>query len=613
MPSWFLVPHQHVPRTHRVEVRLCFVKEVGRIGRQEPRDQPSFDDSARRVTTVRVESVADERPAVSHDVRHNGDDGGVHLGEGNRRVADLRSQGDRSLPDSDDSHVRETTAPVSGVVPEGRLRRDAVDSRFRNDVPGISNPAPPSSEGTLTASAAVIAADVRAGRRRAVDVVDEALSRIAARQDDLNAFCEVRVEAARVAARAVDDRLAQGLDPVPLAGVPVGIKDVIWEAGVPATAGSRALVDFVPGETAASVERLQAAGAVIVGRTNVPELCYRGSCANELYGTTSNPWDLGRTPGGSSGGSAAAVAAGMVALAVGTDGGGSIRVPASFCGVAGLKPTYGLVPRAPQWPGWWTLTHVGPIAFTVEDCALMLAVLAGPDDRDPVSLPALDRDYVTTAREPGSLSRLRVAYSEDLGYVRRIDTGVREAFRVALDRFRSLDAELEEAHPLVASPVADWTTLATVDAYASDGALLATGRVGDDARGVIELGAQVSGADYARARNSQMAFAAEWARFMRRYDLFLSPAMECVAFSHGRTNPGSIGGESVDEFLDDWGHFAFPANMTGQPAISVPMGSAENGLPVGLQITGRRFEDDLVLRAAAAWERIAPWPRPPGF
>ena len=320
-----------------------------------------------------------------------------------------------------------------------------------------------------------------------------------------------------------------------------------------------------------------------------------------------------RTPGGSSGGSAAAVAAGLVPLAVGTDGGGSIRVPASFCGIAGLKPTYGLVPREPQWPGWWTLTHIGPLAFTVEDCALLLSVLAGPDERDPVSLPRLERDYLAAAREPGSLAGLRVAYSEDLGYVRRIDTGVREAFRAAIERFGSLGAELEDAHPPLASPLDDWVTIALVDAFASEGPLLETGLVGDDARRMLELGAGISGAAYSTARNGQMAFASEWARFMRRYDLFLSPALECVAFPHGRTGPAAIGGEAIDEFLDDWGHFAFPANLTGQPAMSVPMGAAEAGLPVGLQITGRRFEDDVVLRAASAWERIAPWPRPPAL
>ena len=240
--------------------------------------------------------------------------------------------------------------------------------------------------------------DVRDRRRTAAEVVDEALDRIAGANGALNAFCQVRPQAARAAAAAVDARVAAGTDPGPLAGVPLAVKDVIWEAGVEATDGSRSLVGFVPGESATVVRRLVDAGAVVVGRTNVPEFCYRGFCVNDLYGATSNPWDLGRTTGGSSGGSAAAVAAGLVPLAIGTDGGGSIRIPSSFCGVTGIKPTYGVVPREPQWPGWLTLTHLGPIAFTVEDCALMLSVMAGPDGRDPMSLPRLDGDLLAGAR-----------------------------------------------------------------------------------------------------------------------------------------------------------------------------------------------------------------------
>jgi Asp-tRNA(Asn)/Glu-tRNA(Gln) amidotransferase A subunit family amidase len=457
-------------------------------------------------------------------------------------------------------------------------------------------------------TAASISDDVRGGRRAAAAVVDEALDRIAGANGALKAFCEVRPEAARAAAAAVDARVAAGADPGRLAGVPVAVKDVVWEAGIEATDGSRSLLGFVPHESAAVVRRLVDAGAVVVGRTNVPEFCYRGFCANELYGATSNPWDLGRTPGGSSGGAAAAVAAGLVPLAIGTDGGGSIRIPSSFCGVAGIKPTFGLVPREPQWPGWLTLTHVGPIAFTVEDCALMLSVMAGADQRDPTSLPPLGRDYVAAARDGRNLLGLRVAWSEDLGYV-RMDDGVRRAFRSALTRFGSLGAELVAAQPELPNPVEIWNTLTTVDNLASEGSLLEAGLVGDDARGLIEPGARVAGVDYVRARNAQWKYACAWGRFMSGYDLFLTPAMECVAFEHGRTGPVTVGGQPIGDFYDDYCHFCYPFNLTGQPAMSVPMGTAEGGLPVGLQIVGRRFEDDVVLRAASAWERLSPWSR----
>ncbi|MGH2873188.1 MAG: amidase, partial [Solirubrobacteraceae bacterium] len=441
-------------------------------------------------------------------------------------------------------------------------------------------------------TAASISDDVRSGRRSARAVVDEALDRIAAANGALRAFCEVRPSAARAAADAVDACVGAGHDPGPLAGVPVAVKDVIWEAGIEATDGSRSLLGFVPQESAAVVRRLAGAGAVVVGRTNVPEFCYRGFCANELYGATSNPWDLGRTPGGSSGGAAAAVAAGLVPLAIGTDGGGSIRIPASFCGVAGIKATFGLVPREPQWPGWLTLTHVGPIAFTVEDCALMLSVIAGPDHGDPTSLPRLDRDLVAAARGGAELAGLRVAWSEDLGYV-RLDDGVRTAFRATLERFATLGAELVAAQPDLPDPTEIWNTLAAVDNLASEGPLLETGLVGEDAGGLIEAGARVSGVEYVQARNAHWRYACAWGRFMQHYDLLLTPAMECVAFELGRTGPATIAGEPIGEFYDDYCRFCYPFNLTGQPAISVPMGTAEHGLPIGLQIVGRRFEDDV--------------------
>ena len=188
---------------------------------------------------------------------------------------------------------------------------------------------------------------------------------------------------------------------------------------------------------------------------------------------------------------------------------------------------------------------------------------------------------------------------------------MRERFRETVARFRELGAELHADDPGLANPIDTWNTIACVDNLASEGPLLATGRVGADARELIEAGAAYSGADYARARNEQAAYAAAFGRFMERYDLFLTPAMEVVAFPHGTTGPASVEGQPIGEHFDDWCHFCYPANLTGAPAISVPMGTAEHGLPVGLQLTGRRLGDATVLRAAAAWERLAPWPRPP--
>lgn len=452
-------------------------------------------------------------------------------------------------------------------------------------------------------TAAAIARGVRAGQLSAREVVEGSLARIAAVNPAVNAFCEVRASDAVRRAGEIDARVARGEDPGPLAGVPVAVKDVVWEAGVEATNGSRALLGFVPERSSVVVERLLAAGAVIVGRTNQPEFCYLGISANALYGETANPWDLDRTPGGSSGGAAAAVAAGMCPVAVGSDGGGSIRIPASFCGVVGLKQSFGLVPRDPGWPGWLTLTHVGAVTASVEDSALVLQVVAGPDAEDSMSLPAMGGDYLA-AMVGGDLRGLRVAASQDLGFA-PVDEGVLDLFADAVERFRALGAEVAWAHPDLGSPLDTWNALAFGDNVASEGPLLATGRVEERTAKLIRLGEPIDAGTYAAARNQQHAYTAQWHRFMREYDLMLTPAMECTAFPLGRSKPESIGGVRLTGTYDDWCHFCYPFNLTGQPAISVPMGMVD-GLPVGLQIAGGRWADELVLRAAAAWERAYP-------
>ena len=332
-------------------------------------------------------------------------------------------------------------------------------------------------------SAAAIAQDVRGGRRSAAEVVDEALDRIAGANGALNAFCEVRPRAARAAAAALDARIAAGedVDPaLPLAGVPVAVKDVIWEAGVEATDGSRSLLGFVPQEDAIVVERLVAAGAIVVGRVNAPEFCYRGICANDLYGVTSNPWDLGRTPGGSSGGSAAAVAAGLVPLAIGTDGGGSIRIPSSFCGVAGFKPTYRRRPaRAamagladPDSRGTDRVHRRGLCADAVGD---RRARPARPDVAAAATPRFRTRPPSGSRRSPGAAGRL-LGGSRIRAGRRRGSPGVQcrdRALRVARRGARG-----RPPGPLLPNPVDIWNTLTTTDNLASEGPLLETGRVG---------------------------------------------------------------------------------------------------------------------------------------
>jgi Asp-tRNA(Asn)/Glu-tRNA(Gln) amidotransferase A subunit family amidase len=360
----------------------------------------------------------------------------------------------------------------------------------------------------------------------------------------------------------------------------------------------------------ACVARLEAAGAIAIGRSNVPEFCYRGTTRNELYGQTGNPFAPDRSAGGSSGGAASALALGVGDLALGSDGGGSIRIPASFCGTVGLKPTYGLVPRAPDSAGWLLLTHFGPLTRTVAECARALAVMAGPDPLDPLCLPSLGLDYEAAARDPGDLSGLRVAYSDDLGYI-RLDREVRERFAEAVAAFaQATGATLEQAHPGLPSPLDVWNDIACGDNSASEGPLLASGLVGDDARALIEAGQGLSAEVYVAARNRAHEIAGAWAAFHARYDLLLTPTMECVAFPLSEWAPRELDGQAIGEFYDDYCHFCYPFNLTGQPVMSVPMAPGSGGLPLGLQVAGRRFQDDLVLRAAAAWERAQPWDSP---
>jgi Asp-tRNA(Asn)/Glu-tRNA(Gln) amidotransferase A subunit family amidase len=440
--------------------------------------------------------------------------------------------------------------------------------------------------------------------------VEAALARIADVNPVVNALCLVDAEAARARARALEERAERGEDTGPLTGWTFTVKDAMRQAGYPATAGSRSLMDAVPDASTACVTRLEAAGAVVVGRSNVPEFCYRGTTRNELYGQTGNPFAPDRSAGGSSGGAASAVALGVGDIALGSDGGGSVRIPASFCGTVGLKATYGLVPRAGDGPGWLLLTHFGPLTRSVADCGRALAVLAGPDPGDPLSLPALGRDYAAAARELGDLSGLRVAYSDDLGYI-RLDREVRERFAEAVAAFaRETGATVEQAHPGLASPLGVWNAIACGDNSASEGPLLATGLVGDDARALIEAGLRLSAEAYVAARNEAYEIATAWGAFHARYDLLLTPTMECVAFPLSDWAPRELDGEPIGEFYDDYCHFCYPFNLTGQPAISVPMARGSSDLPLGLQIVGRRFEDDLVLRAAAAWERAQPWEMP---
>ena len=451
------------------------------------------------------------------------------------------------------------------------------------------------------------AAALRGGRTTARDLVSAALAEIERRQPDLNAMTEVLAESALASAAASDARLARGAGGA-LEGVPVTVKDHIWLAGVRATNGSLAYADFVPPVDCVAVRRLREAGAVLVGKTNNPEFCYRGITDNLVFGPTRNPRDPARTPGGSSGGAAASVAAGLTHLALGTDGGGSIRIPASFCGVAGHKPSFGLVPKEPGFKGWKSLSVDGPLATSVRDAALMLSVIAGPSAADDTTVPVDVGDVLAAAVSPGPLTGLRIACSADLGFA-PVDPSVRAAFAAALPVLSALGATLTPAAPPVGDPTSLWNTIALAEGYASEGPLLARwrSRMSPGVAEIIEAGAAIGAGAYVDALHERNAYAAAWARFFDSFDVLVTPTMQMTAFPIGRLRPDTIEGRPVDPFFDDWCTLCLPANLAGLPATSVPAGTDAEGLPIGLQVMGPRWSDARVLRVAAAWERIAPW------
>ncbi|HWD74974.1 MAG TPA: amidase [Solirubrobacteraceae bacterium] len=457
----------------------------------------------------------------------------------------------------------------------------------------------------LTWDATEIAARIAAREVKAVEVLDAVLDRIQETQPRLNSFTVVLGDEARAQALAADEAVARGAPLGPLHGVPVSIKDVIWVADVPATQGSRAFDGYRPQADAVPVARLRQAGAVIVGKTNNPEMCLGGYCANDVFGVSRNPWDPDRTPGGSSGGAAASVAAGAGALALGTDGGGSIRTPASYCGVVGCKPTFGVVPDAPGFRGWRTLSVVGPIARTVRDASLALGVIAGPHPADPATLGV---SRPTGSRAGGRpVGELRIAASVDLGFA-PVAPDVRAAFAGAVEALRGEGLRLDEAWPQTGDPAELWTRVASAEGSAAYAALLDRRHLLEErTAAIIDARSASPAAEYLDALEERREFASTWAEFFSRYDILITPTMQDTAFPAEDVMPATIDGNTVDPDLEDWCQFLLPLNLTGQPAVTIPCGTDRHGLPIGLQIIGRHGDEATVLAVAEAYEQIAGW------
>ena len=460
-------------------------------------------------------------------------------------------------------------------------------------------------------SAAELSAAYESQALSPVEVAESCLARIEALDSEVNAFCFIDASASLQEAEESEARWAAGEPLSPLDGVPVAIKDLLLTKGWPTRRGSLTVDPNGPWtEDAPSVARLREAGAVLIGKTTTPEFGWKGSTDSPLTGITRSPWNKAKTPGGSSGGASAALAARFVPLALGTDGGGSIRIPASFTGVYGLKPSFGRVPAYPLSP-FGTVAHIGPMSRTVRDSALLMNVITRPDARDWHSLAYDGVDYGRRLDE--SLKGRRIAFSPRLGYVDRVVPEVESLVAKAAQHFADLGAHVEQVDPGLPDPGPTFRAVW----WAGAGLLLGDlptekmAQLDPGLRRMAEEGKALSLKAYLTANAARGAYGSGMRRFMEAYDFLLTPSVATPAFDVGRLTPLDDDGNAWMA----WTPFSFPFNLTQQPAASINCGFTRDGLPVGLQIVGRMFDDAGVLAASAAYEAAHPLHEtvPPGF
>lgn len=446
----------------------------------------------------------------------------------------------------------------------------------------------------------------RSGQASPVEATRAVLARIDALNPDLHAFCLVAHESALQSARDSEARwqkFRQGGKPCgELDGVPVSIKDLILTRGMATLRGSHTVDANQPWEVdAPATARLREAGAVILGKTSTPEFGCKGETNSPRTGITRNPWDASKTPGGSSGGAAAAVASGMGPLAIGTDGAGSVRIPAAFCGNVGLKPSFGRVPAYPLSP-FGSVAHLGPHSRSVRDAALMMNVLKKPDARDWTALPPDSSDYLSGLDD--GIRGLRIAWSPALGYARNVDPEVARAVARAVALLADLGALVEQIDPGFEDPLEITTGLWFAGAWTVWNTLTPAQQAltDPDFRAQALLGEKFSLLDIQRLHLQRGALGSHMRQFMQRFDLLVTPSVAVPAFEarpagHSPMGPAAMLG---------WTPFSYPFNLTQQPASTVPCGLTAAGLPIGLQFVGPMFGDALVLRASRAYEAARP-------
>ena len=442
-----------------------------------------------------------------------------------------------------------------------------------------------------------------------VELMEATLKRIDAVNPVLNAFVSVHAEQAMDEAKILMERIASGEEIGPLAGIPIGVKDLEDVQGMVTSFGSVLYKDNRAEKDSILVARLKAAGAIVVGKTNIPEFAFTGFTKNRLYGVTRNPWDTERTPGGSSGGSAAAVAGGMVSMATGTDGGGSIRIPASYSGCFGLKTSFGRIPAETfavplPWLPIQQITVPGPLTRTVEDAALFLDCASGYHPADPLSLPPPTQSYLKCLDELPR--RLRIAFSPTLGYA-RVQKDVMTRVEEAAQSFEEMGHRVELWEGSLPDTGETWAKLIYCDIFAQLYQDLERNRqeMGRTIVAVLDEAEAFSLRDQVDAQKVKTELNQVLQDLFDQYDLLLTPAMPTEAFSAKGPPPAEIDGHPIP--LLGAVAFSYPFNLSGHPAASVPAGMTANGLPAGLQIIGPRHRDDRVLQASHAYEKLRPW------
>ncbi len=448
---------------------------------------------------------------------------------------------------------------------------------------------------------------IRSKQASPVEIVESALRRLEARQPVLNPFVTVTADLALAAARQAEAAVVGGADLALLTGLPLSIKDLTAVKGVRFTSGSRTLADFIAPLNSPASERVKGHGAAILGKTTTTEFGCKASSDSPLTGVTRNPWNPGKTTGGSSAGAGASVAAGITPFALGTDGGGSIRIPSSFCGLFGLKAQFGRVPVFPV-TATPTLAHVGPMARTVRDAALLLTAISGFDARDPASVAAEVPDYLGACEQ--SPQGLRIAWSPTLGYARPTPEVAEIAGRAAR-AFEELGCTVELVEKVFDDPIDLWVA----EFYAGVGTRLRKplteqrDLIDPAVAAVLETALDRTLEDYYRRVFARYEFREKVRAFFERFDLLMTPTLPVPAFDVGRDVPPELEGESIVA----WVAYTYPVNLCGLPAASVPCGFTRTGLPVGLHMVSRAMCETDVLRAAAAFEAARPWAdrRPP--